>query len=83
MSRPDLSKQFEALKLLQQQQLLPFIIVHEHRFGHSTFVMWAETQPSEEEVLAYFPNLDFEPEREEFININETTLMELLGLNEE
>lgn len=47
-----------------------FVVIHEHRFGVSTYLVRSERRPSETRVIEAC-EIDFEPMREEVITIAE------------
>jgi len=47
-----------------------YVVIHEHRHGTSVWALWAEMLPSEEQAVMSL-EIDFEPDREEFICIEE------------
>jgi hypothetical protein len=74
----------KALALLQEAQALdglkPFTVTHHHSYGASTYVLWAETQPSEDEAEAVL-DAEFEPDRDETLEIEDNfTLEEMTGV---
>ena len=50
-----------------------YSVLHTHRHGHSVYLMAANVQPSEGQVVDGL-KLDFEPDREEFIEVTRVDL---------
>lgn len=72
-----------ALALLQQAReldgLRPFAVTHRHRFGSSTYLLWATQTPSEHEAAAAL-DADYEPGREELAIEEALSLEQLAGV---
>ena len=49
-----------------------YIIIHRHKYGSSVYLGEAETLPTEKQVVKTF-DIDFEPDKEEYIEIFEST----------
>lgn len=47
-----------------------FAIYHSHEYGSSQWLLWSEIVPSEEQVVEYL-EIDFEPEKGEYIDVEE------------
>lgn len=45
-----------------------YVVTHEHRFGTSAYIVWANHCPTEQEVVTAL-DIDFEPDRAETISI--------------
>lgn len=46
-----------------------YTVTHHHRHGNSTYLVYCKDLPSEQEVIKYC-KIDFEPDREEYIDID-------------
>jgi len=44
-------------------------VYHHHEYGGSTYLLWADHDPSEEEVILAC-GIDFEPDRDEWISVD-------------
>ena len=80
-----LKLRIEALALLQKAEALdglkPYAVTHQHRFGASTYFIWASHAPSTEEACAVLDG-PFEPKLEESLDImGYFTLDELTGVS--
>jgi hypothetical protein len=47
-----------------------FAIYHQHEYGSTQWLLWSEIFPTEEQVIETL-GIDFEPEKDEFIAIDE------------
>ena len=73
----------QALALLQEAQqidgLKPFTVTHTHRFGNSTYVLWAKSMPDQDQAISVLDSA-FEPERDEYLAIEDGhSLEEMTG----
>lgn len=72
-----------ALALLQEAReldgLRPFAVTHRHKFGSSTYLLWAARTPQEHEAAAGL-DADYEPDREELAIEEGLTLEQLAGV---
>lgn len=57
-----------------------FVVVHEHRFGTSTYMVRSKTMPGERKVVEAC-ELDFEPNRGEVITISEVDDKEVVEID--
>lgn len=74
----------QAMALLQQAAALdglkPFIVVHNHVSGTSSYVAWSRCEPTNSQAASVL-DFEFEPERKEWLAIESNiTLDELVGL---
>lgn len=79
-----LSLRVQALGLMQEASaidgLKPFSVTHNHQEGSSTYLLWAKGAPSEEDAAAVL-EADYEPERDESLDIETVfSLEELTGV---
>nr|WP_314710554.1 hypothetical protein [uncultured Comamonas sp.] len=62
----------QALAMLQEAQQLdglkPYTVTHTHDAGCSTYVIWAESMPSEEHAKSVL-DCEFEPWRDEYLSV--------------
>jgi len=75
----------KALALLQEAHTLdgrrPFIVTHSHRAGSTAYIGWFKGRPSEHEAAGLLEE-EFEPEREEYLSIDDTVSLEsMAGVN--
>ena len=56
-----------------------FAIYHKHEYGSTQWLLWSEIFPTEEQVVTSL-DLDFEPELDEFIDIEEIETIHTLEL---
>jgi hypothetical protein len=52
-----------------------WIILYQHRFGTDSWIVRHPTKPLEDEIITRF-KLDFEPQKEEFIEVYEAIIHE-------
>lgn len=57
-----------------------FAIYHNHKYGSTQWLLWSEIFPTEEEVVVTL-GIDFEPENDEFIDIEEIEKIHTLELS--
>lgn len=57
-----------------------FAIYHHHEYGSTQWLLWSEIFPNEEQVVTAL-NIDFEPENDEFIAIEEIITIKTLKLS--
>lgn len=74
----------QALGLLEEAASLdglkPFSVTHRHRYGVSTYLLWAPDVPNEDEA-AQVLHTDYQPTKGEELNIETSfTLDELTGV---
>lgn len=74
----------QAVELMKQAQsldgLMPFLVVHHHEYGASTYLTWNDTLLSEE-MAAQVVGSDYEPDKEESLDIfYDLTIEDLTGL---
>ena len=56
-----------------------FAIYHQHEYGGTQWLLWSEVFPTEEQTVEAL-SLNFEPEKEEFITIEEIEQIHTLEL---
>lgn len=74
----------KALALLQEAQAVDglklFTVTHTHRFGESSYVLWAAEKPTQEQAEAVLDS-EFEPDREETLAVEDCfSLEEMSGV---
>ena len=57
-----------------------FAIYHHHEYGGGIHLLWSETFPTEEQVVESL-EIDFEPEKQEFIVVDGITEIATLTLS--
>lgn len=57
-----------------------FAVYHHHEYGSTQWLLWAEIIPNEEQVVEAL-GIDFEPEKDEFIAIEEVEEIHTLELS--
>lgn len=57
-----------------------FAVYHHHEYGSTQWLLWAKIQPTEEQVVTLL-HIDFEPEKDEFIAIEEIERVHTLELS--
>lgn len=56
-----------------------FAVYHHHEYGSTQWVIWSIVEPTEEHVVTKL-EIDFEPEKDEFIAVEEIKAVETLKL---
>jgi hypothetical protein len=73
----------QAAQLIRQAAeidgLLPYAIVHEHRFGTSLSVAWCPEFPLDEDQVAEFMGSSYEPDRNESLTVLDLDAIHLKG----
>lgn len=73
-----------AMALLDQAEALdglhPFVVTHRHNFGQSSYVLWARTQPAQEDAELVL-DATFDPDDEELTIEGDFTLEEFVGVS--
>ncbi len=57
-----------------------FAIYHHHEYGSSQWLLWSEIDPTQEQVVEAL-DMDFEPEKDEYIDIEEIDKIHTLELS--
>lgn len=77
-----LALRVQATKLLEQASKIdgetPFLVLHNHRHGADSAIMWNVGEPSEEEA-ADSCSMDFEPEHTESIEVISLDITDMTG----
>lgn len=64
----------QALALLEQAMaadgLKPFVVSHHHAYGSASYMLWSSSIPDEPAAVAVLQS-EFEPERNEWISVEE------------
>lgn len=73
----------QALALLEQAHALdgrkPFVLVHRHEYGDTTYLTWQTQEPSGE-TLQKVLQAPFEPEKDEEVLVADVDMAEVVGL---
>lgn len=77
-----LSLRNQAHELLQEARELddlnPYIVMHSTEYGTSGYVLWSKDTPDEEQSASIL-DCEFEPEKEEHLDVDALTLDEITG----
>ena len=69
----------QALALMREAQsidgLRPFLVIHEHKGGGTPYIAWATSEPTVEQAASILES-EFEPEREEFLTVDDSLRLE-------
>lgn len=57
-----------------------FSVYHNHEYGSTQWLLWSATFPTEEQVVGSL-GIDFEPEKDEFIAVEEIETIHTLELS--
>lgn len=70
-----------AQELLDQAASLdglkPFVVTHSHQYGASSYLVWKDSKPDEQDVVGILDG-EFEPEKEEYLTIEDNIKTEEL-----
>jgi hypothetical protein len=56
-----------------------YAVYHHHKYGSSQWLVWADAFPNEEQIIESL-EIDFEPEKDEFIEIERIERIDILTL---